>query len=238
MPEGTTVRALDWNWQMCTYKSDMTHCFCSLVCSEVEWFVKKYSLEVYPADQAAGDYHVGILNTDVVTCTSTSACSGQLKSRTGQPIDLTGYTGGGFDVQPTGAGSCLKISNTGVVAYDGPCTQVPVCQTDCYCKETKLKQTTIWFFFWVFQNDFNWFPDKIDGGWTDWGEWQACSVTCSSGTRIRQKLCQNPSPSVDPQGAGCLYNSLEYSTLSQTMNCDTGVTCPTGGKQPLIAPKA
>ncbi|XP_078615239.1 uncharacterized protein LOC144884129 isoform X2 [Branchiostoma floridae x Branchiostoma japonicum] len=34
----------------------------------------------------------------------------------------------------------------------------------------------------------------VDGGWTQWGAWSACSVTCSVGRRVRRRSCTNPAP--------------------------------------------
>ena len=34
----------------------------------------------------------------------------------------------------------------------------------------------------------------MDGGYTEWGNWSACSVTCSSGERLRTRECTNPAP--------------------------------------------
>lgn len=34
----------------------------------------------------------------------------------------------------------------------------------------------------------------VDGGWSDWGNWTRCSVTCRNGTQIRTRTCTNPPP--------------------------------------------
>ena len=39
------------------------------------------------------------------------------------------------------------------------------------------------------------FAIPVDGGWTAWTEWVACSVTCGTGTQQRSHACTNPPPS-------------------------------------------
>ena len=34
----------------------------------------------------------------------------------------------------------------------------------------------------------------VDGGWTDWAVWGACSVTCGPGLKVRTRSCTNPEP--------------------------------------------
>jgi len=38
----------------------------------------------------------------------------------------------------------------------------------------------------------------IDGGWSNWMEWNSCSHSCNGGIRTRQRTCDNP----DPQRGG------------------------------------
>ncbi|MBN3306631.1 PROP protein, partial [Amia calva] len=58
------------------------------------------------------------------------------------------------------------------------------------------------------------------GGWTDWGSWQPCSVTCKSGTKVRRRSCTAPPPSC---GGSC------YGTDTETASCDTFQECPIHG---------
>ena len=34
----------------------------------------------------------------------------------------------------------------------------------------------------------------VHGGWTNWGNWSECSVTCSGGSRTRSRSCTDPAP--------------------------------------------
>ncbi|XP_035685697.1 SCO-spondin-like [Branchiostoma floridae] len=65
-------------------------------------------------------------------------------------------------------------------------------------------------------------PCPVDGGWSDWGPWSGCSVTCGSGTQTRDRSCTNPAPAHG--GADCVGPDEEV------QDCDTGVPCPVDGE--------
>ncbi|XP_078578186.1 mucin-like protein [Branchiostoma floridae x Branchiostoma japonicum] len=60
-------------------------------------------------------------------------------------------------------------------------------------------------------------PCPVDGGWSDWGAWSACSVTCGNGTETRERTCNNPAPANG--GAGCVGETHD------TRACNTGMFC-------------
>jgi len=56
---------------------------------------------------------------------------------------------------------------------------------------------------------------KVEGaGWSEWGEWSACSKTCSIGSKTRQRICQDTNSS----------NCDGVSTLK--MSCIDAMDCP------------
>lgn len=60
----------------------------------------------------------------------------------------------------------------------------------------------------------------VEGGWSEWGKWQPCSVTCEKGIKKRQRTCSNPIPQC---GGSCRGEQEEIAS------CDTEVICPTHG---------
>ena len=63
----------------------------------------------------------------------------------------------------------------------------------------------------------------VNGRWGSWTSWSSCSATCGGGQKIRQRFCNNPSPSWG--GSNCSGSS------SQQQTCDTK-DCP--GKMKAI----
>ncbi|WAR18812.1 CADN-like protein [Mya arenaria] len=63
-------------------------------------------------------------------------------------------------------------------------------------------------------------PCPIDGGFTPWSSWDACSATCSEGTQSRSRTCTNPEPQYG--GLDCVGDSTE------SHSCNDG-SCPVDG---------
>ncbi|XP_066271796.1 SCO-spondin-like [Branchiostoma lanceolatum] len=62
---------------------------------------------------------------------------------------------------------------------------------------------------------------SVNGGWSDWGPWSPCSVTCGVGEETRDRTCTNPAPANG--GADCVGLAQEAQA------CDTGVSCSVNG---------
>ena len=58
----------------------------------------------------------------------------------------------------------------------------------------------------------------VNGGWTIWGDWGKCSVTCGGGTQTRSRSCTNP-----PAAHG---GKLCVGTKEMSQNCNKDVLCP------------
>ncbi|KAJ8361328.1 hypothetical protein SKAU_G00178530 [Synaphobranchus kaupii] len=54
------------------------------------------------------------------------------------------------------------------------------------------------------------------GGWADWGQWQACSVSCGMGQKRRERTCSSPPPVC----GSCSGQNVDHTS------CDTGEVCP------------
>lgn len=63
-------------------------------------------------------------------------------------------------------------------------------------------------------------PCPVHGGYSEWGEWTECSVTCGLGKRTRHRECTNPAPANG--GKSCEDLGLP----NEEENC-TLVECPT-----------
>ena len=55
----------------------------------------------------------------------------------------------------------------------------------------------------------------VDGNWGDWSNWDACSVTCGSGSKSRSRSCDNPAPVLG--GNDCAGDAVDQAS------CDQGV---------------
>ncbi|XP_020613183.1 mucin-like protein [Orbicella faveolata] len=125
--------------------------------------------------------------------------------------------------------SCSVTCGGGVQRRSRPCTNPPTrnggvdCQGNnlhsqaCHINgcpgKSRLKSEprAIYFYF------------LVNGGWSDWGVWSSCSVTCGGGVQRRLRTCRNPPPSSG--GVDCQGNNL------QPQVCNTN-GCPGKGQLP------
>ncbi|KAL4222773.1 brain-specific angiogenesis inhibitor [Mactra antiquata] len=61
-----------------------------------------------------------------------------------------------------------------------------------------------------------------DGGWSDWGTWSVCSLTCGGGIHSRSRTCSNPVPS--ERGQYCNGDPFEVKTCTGNICPETLVT--------------
>ncbi|CAB3990632.1 A disintegrin and metallo ase with thrombospondin motifs adt-1-like isoform X2, partial [Paramuricea clavata] len=59
-------------------------------------------------------------------------------------------------------------------------------------------------------------PCKVHGGWSLWGKWSSCSVTCDSGTRTRVRSCTRPEPA---HGGNKCHGKHEVQTKCHHKGC-------------------
>ena len=63
------------------------------------------------------------------------------------------------------------------------------------------------------------FEFKVDGGYSQWGHWSLCSMSCGEGRRVRYRTCTSPPPSTG--GKHCFHLGPYYEFES----CSAG-SCP------------
>lgn len=60
------------------------------------------------------------------------------------------------------------------------------------------------------------FCDPVDGGYTEWSDWGACSASCGGGTQSHTRQCTQPSP--DQGGQNCTEQGLGSASGTQACN--------------------
>ncbi|XP_074658678.1 thrombospondin-2-like [Tubulanus polymorphus] len=68
-------------------------------------------------------------------------------------------------------------------------------------------------------------PCIIDGNYSAWGAWTACSNNCGKGTKSRKRICTNPVPA---NGGKTCAEQEQLGGSEQTLTC-TGTVCPVNG---------
>jgi hypothetical protein len=89
-----------------------------------------------------------------------------------------------------------------------------------------------------------------NGGWSNYGAWNACSVQCGGGKKYRYRSCNNPAPSEPTIRAQCEHRGTVCKALGQGATCGAGAgvcSCASGmslksrrliGETADVAPKA
>ena len=78
-------------------------------------------------------------------------------------------------------------------------------------KQQAAVPMTIWLNMWLFYFK----PYSVNGRWSLWATWSACSKTCGTGTKTRKRSCTNPPPQnggkgckgIDKQTKSCLLKA-------------------------------
>ena len=60
----------------------------------------------------------------------------------------------------------------------------------------------------------------VDGGWSSWAPWDDCDVRCGKGNQRRQRVCNNPSPSLN--GVYCLGKEEQVQGCTSLCQQDGG----------------
>ena len=64
-------------------------------------------------------------------------------------------------------------------------------------------------------------PCPVDGHWSLWSSWTACSDTCGKGVSVRKRICDSPAP---------LYGGIPCDGPNvDKITCDSGIPCPIDG---------
>ena len=58
-----------------------------------------------------------------------------------------------------------------------------------------------------------WILLKVDGGYTTWSAWGACSQTCGNGFHTKTRTCTNPQPQFN--GLSCFQQNLGPESLTE-----------------------
>lgn len=68
-------------------------------------------------------------------------------------------------------------------------------------------------------------PKKIDGWWSSWSGWSACSLSCGWWVQNRTRVCNNPL--AQNGGANCVWSPIETQSCNTQSCCDANVwkTC-------------
>lgn len=91
-------------------------------------------------------------------------------------------------------------------------TQTIVVSIAVWSISLSINSTPFVFFFF-----FHYFLSAVPGGYSDWSNWEECTVTCGGGVQKRLRTCTNPPPS--DGGPTCIEQNL--GPAEETQGCNT-----------------
>lgn len=53
---------------------------------------------------------------------------------------------------------------------------------------------------------------QVNGGWSLWDSWGACTISCGTGHQSRGRTCDNPAP--ENNGGTCQGSGSEYKSCT------------------------
>ena len=115
-------------------------------------------------------------------------------------------------------GECDKTCGTGVRKRSRTCTNPAPANEGKACEGPSEEEEKC-----------NTQPCPVDGGFTEWGQFEACDKTCGGGVQRRKRTCTNPAPANG--GKNC------EGPLEETQACNTN-PCPAAAKEAEPAKKS
>ncbi|CAH1268877.1 PLG [Branchiostoma lanceolatum] len=127
------------------------------------------------------------------------------------------------------------VSNDGVSARHSSFQEFAFTATSSRYWRFVVRRTHNGYQPWLRELQFYGSGAPIDGGWSAWGAWTECNVTCGAGgSQSRGRSCDNPSPQFG--GVSCTGAAQETRTCNSDILCSVNKTGGSVGADHLLYP--